>query len=76
MSIAHNKEGTKRIKEYLEKYPLFSSKYLNYKDWIEVYKIMERGEHLTKEGRKRCIEIKNKINNKRTEYNWEHLKDL
>ena len=76
IAIAYNKKGREKIKEYLERYPLYSSKYLDYKDWIEVYNIMDKGEHLTKEGRKKTIEIKDRMNKKRTNNNWDHLKDL
>ena len=59
--------------DYLNKYPLFSSKYLNYKDWVKVLGFFERKEHTKPEYIKTIVEIKSKMNNKRTEFNWDHL---
>lgn len=54
---------------YLEKYPLFSSKYLNYKDWVKVLEYFESKKHTELESIKAIIEIKLQMNNKRTEFN-------
>lgn len=62
--------------EYLEKYPLFSSKYLNYKDWRKVLSYFELKKHTQPEYIKTIVEIKSQMNNKRTEFNWDHLKNF
>lgn len=62
--------------EYLEKYPLFSSKYLNYKDWRKVLSYFELKKHTQPESIKTIVEIKSQLNNNRTEFNWDHLKNL
>ena len=62
--------------EYLEKYPLFSSKYLNYKDWIKVLSYFELKKHTQPEYIKTIVEIKSQMNNNRTEFNWDHLKNF
>jgi hypothetical protein len=58
---------------YLERYPLFSSKYLNYKDWTQILNYFERKEHTKKDSIDEIIKIKGKMNDKRTEFNWDHL---
>lgn len=62
--------------EYLEKYPLFSSKYLNYKDWRKVLSYFELKKHTQPESIKTIVEIKSQMNNNRTEFNWDHLKNF
>ena len=58
---------------YLEKYPLFSSKHLNYKDWRKVLSFFEAKTHTKSDSIKAIVEIKSQMNNKRTEFNWDHL---
>ena len=68
--VAHSENSLKKIEEYFKKYPLYSSKYLDYKDWRECGLI----ETKNKESHDRVLEIKAGMNNKRTHYNWDHLK--
>ena len=65
--------GNLKLINYMENYPLFSSKYLNYKDWRKVLVYFENKNHTNPESIKAIIEIKSKMNNKRTEFNWDHL---
>ena len=65
--------GNLILVDYLESYPLFSSKYLNYKDWRKVLMYFENKSNTNPESIKAIIEIKSKMNNKRTEFNWDHL---
>lgn len=57
-------------------YPLFSSKYLNYMDWLTIIEIIKKGEHKTKQGQKEIILIKDKMNSKRTVFTWNHLQNF
>lgn len=64
---------------YLEKYPLWSSKFLNYSDWLvaldlfkKVYKTKNKSDNVLKE----IIEIKGKTNDKRVNFTWDHLKQF
>lgn len=66
------KENESLIK-YLEKYPLFTSKYLNYLDWKEVVFLIKDKKHLLLEGNNRVDDIKNNMNSFRKNYNWEHV---
>jgi hypothetical protein len=62
---------------YLNTFPLFSSKYLNYKDWViafEMYKGMsgdseDRSEHI-----KQMLPVFARMGDKRTMFNWDHLR--
>ena len=68
-----NLKGNLALVEYLKKYPLFSSKHLNYKDWLKVLNYFNLKEHNTPKSIKAIIEIKSKMNDKRPEFNWDHL---
>jgi hypothetical protein len=62
--------------EYLEKYPLFSSKYLNYKDWLLIINIIKIKNHKNEIGKAEILDIKNNMNNKRIKFVWDHLKNF
>jgi len=47
---ASNKMSLDVIINYLDKYPLFSSKYLDYKDWKEIALLIFENKHYTEEG--------------------------
>ena len=62
------------LKNYLLKYPLFSSKYLDSKDWMEVLNYFENKEHRNKYNE--IIKIKYYMNDSRTFFHWNHLKNF
>jgi hypothetical protein len=61
------------IIEYFENNPLFTAKYLDYKDWKHAVNLIMKNKHYTKEGIKEIDLLKEKMNLKRTDYNWHHL---
>lgn len=61
---------------YLDKYPLFSSKRMNYNDFKTCYFMMLSKSHLTAEGRAQITKIKAGMNSTRTQYTWDHLEQL
>jgi len=63
------------VVSYLSKYPLFSSKYINYLRWLEIHKMQLKREHLTLTGLERCKEIKADFNTNLSSNNitWNHL---
>lgn len=69
-------KGNKVLEEYLEEYPLFSSKYLDYKDWNKVLALVRLGEHKNELGINKIIDIKSGMNNKRTLFIWDHLQQF
>ena len=50
------------VVNYFEKYNLMSSKYLNWLKWLEVYKLIQSKQHLTKDGIAKITAIKNSMN--------------
>lgn len=71
--VAGSKKSQSLIINYLNNFPLFSSKYLDYKDWCEIIKISNS--ILTKEEKiNKSNILKSGINNKRTLFTWNHLK--
>jgi hypothetical protein len=59
------------ITSYLTKFPLMTSKYLNYLSFFKGLNYL--GKRLTEQEILEIRAIKNSMNNKRTEYNWDHL---
>jgi hypothetical protein len=64
------------IINYLDIYPLFSSKYLEYKDWKEIVLLMFENKHYTEEGISKTESVRNGMNRKRTHFTWYHLNIL
>jgi hypothetical protein len=61
---------------YFSKYPLFTSKFLDYKDWEQVAYLILNNQHLTEEGINTVELVKSRMNTKRIEFNWDHLKNF
>ena len=63
------------ICNYLSKYPLWGTKYMDFKDWIlwpsKVLDYFEQGNHM--ENKEHIVKIKSQMNQLRTVYNWDHL---
>lgn len=64
------------IIKYLDKYRLLTSKYMDYRDWRIIAELRMEGKHYTEEGLAKVEEVRGRINRKREEYNWDHLKGL
>lgn len=64
------------IINYFNKYPLYSSKYLDYKDWEKVAYLIINSQHLTEEGINTVELVRSLMNTKRTDFNWDHLNGL
>ena len=61
---------------YFKLFPLYSSKYLDYKDWKEAAILILEKDHYTEQGISRIDILKNNMNLKRTYFNWDHLSNL
>ena len=59
--------------DYLSTYPLFSSKHQDFLDWREFHRIRLSREYKTMEGTSELISLKNGMNTKRTQFNWDSL---
>jgi hypothetical protein len=59
--------------DYLTAYPLFSSKLQDFLGWEKAHKIRISRSYKTIEGTNKLISIKNSMNTRRTQYNWDTL---
>ena len=73
---ASNKVSLNILLNYLEIYPLFSSKYLDYLDWKQIVLLILDNKHYTEEGLIKTDSVRNSMNRKRTYFNWDHLNKL
>lgn len=73
---ASSKTSLHIIINYLDKYPLFSSKYLDYQDWKEIVLLMLKKKHYTEQGIAKIESVIKGMNRKRTHFTWNHLNIL
>lgn len=78
MVISYNYSSHEILRKYFDHYPLYSSKYLAYKDWCSVQdlQILNKGKPWSKEDIDKVIFIKNQFNSKRKFFDFSHLDDL
>ena len=74
--VGSSKRSRKILKDYFERYRLYTSKYMDYKDWEKVANLIENGEQYSDEGLKIVKEVKGRMNRNRKVYDWDHLKYL
>lgn len=72
--VAHNTRSHEILHEYFSRFPLYSSKFLAYKDWCLVQELHKGS--LTKENLEKIKEIKSQFNSKRTVFDFSHLKNF
>ena len=65
--------GNLILENYLNLFPLFGSKYLDYKDWIKILDYFKSGRFKHKNNIKKIIIIKSNMNNARINFTWDHL---
>ena len=78
MVISHNAARHDKIIKYFNLFPLYSSKYLAFKDWsygVELSK-MRDGKILTLEEISEVKKIKEQFNSKRKIFDFTHLDNL
>lgn len=73
-AVAHNSRSHEIVREYFENFPLYSSKYLAYKDWCLVQDLHKGS--LSKDNLEKIKSIKNQFNTKRKQFNFSHLDSL
>lgn len=70
--ITHNEVSRQVAVDYFQKYPLRSTKYLNFKDWLFIHKMPKP---LSPENKEICLKIQQNFNSKRKTFCWKHLED-
>jgi hypothetical protein len=65
--------GNLILENYLNIFPLFGSKYLDYKDWMKVLDKFKSGQFKHKSNIAEIILIKSCMNDARTVFIWDHL---
>lgn len=78
MVISYSLESHIKVIEYFDRFPLYSSKYLAYKDWKQVVEQIKlrAGKPLTVESVLEIEKIKAQFNNKRMKFDFSHLDSL
>jgi len=72
--IVMNKNSIFKVKDYFSKFPLISSKYLDYKDWVYILEL-QKSNSMTTSYLDKAINIRKDFNKTRTTYNWNYLND-
>ena len=78
MVISHSAASHAKVINYFERFSLYSSKYLAYKDWSYVVEQMKlrAGKVLTQKEISEVEMIKSQFNNKRKSFDFSHLDNL
>lgn len=71
-----NQKSVQLLINYLDSYPLNSSKYLDYIEWKKAHIQIKNKIHQTDNGKSQIKILKNNMNNSRTYFNWDHLKNI
>jgi hypothetical protein len=76
--ISHSAKSHEKVINYFNKFPLFSSKYLAFKDWSYVVELqrLRNGKVLTIQEIYEIKKIKEQFNSKRKSFNFSHLQNL
>ena len=78
MVISHSSISNKKVMEYFDKFPLYSSKYLAYKDWSYLVNknITRNSKPLSKEDIIEIEKVKAQFNSKRELFDFSHLNNI
>lgn len=69
-----NLESNLILTDYLNKYPLFGSKFLDFNSWKEILDLFRSGfKYSHVENIDKVVKLKSEMNNNRTIFNWDHL---
>lgn len=73
--ISHSANSHEKVIKYFDRFPLYSSKFLAYKDWSYVVKQskIRAGKVLTEKEISEVETIKAQFNSKRTSFNFSHI---
>ena len=73
---ASSRKSLLSILTYFKSFPLYSSKYLDYKDWEKAATLILKNDHYTEKSITKINYLKGSMNSKRIYFNWDHLNNL
>lgn len=73
---ASSKKSLNIVIKYFNCYKLYSSKYLDYINWIQASSLLLDGKAYLPENKKIIYDLKHSMNSKRCIFTWTHLKNL
>lgn len=71
--VAHNSRSHQIVRSYFDRFPLYSSKYLAYKDWCEAVNFKNMNKNSLDPKELDSIKIIQQRFKNRVSYNWKHL---
>lgn len=71
-----NIKGNLAVIDYLTKYPLFGTKFLDFQDWVKVVNLFQAGRMNHKLNMTEVKLIKSQMNDNRTVFVWDHLQNF
>ena len=71
-----NLKGNMELERYLQLFPLFGAKFLDFKDWCIVLDLFKKKVHKKREYYDQIVCIKKRMNQNRRFFQWDHLKDF
>jgi LAGLIDADG endonuclease len=71
-----NVESNLILEKYLNEFPLFGSKYLDYMNWLEVFELFRVRFKSSQENIDKIFKLKSQMNDKRTIFTWNHLNEF
>ena len=71
-----NLESNLILIDYLNEYPLFGSKFLDYSDWKEIFNLFNPRFKYSQENIDKVLDLKSRMNNNRTIFIWNHLNNF
>lgn len=67
--------GNLEVEKYFEKFPLFGTKHLNYKDWLQVLQVFKNSQSYDKKF-EIAQNLRDRMNDNRKEFTWNHLQNF
>lgn len=71
-----NLESNLILINYLNKYPLFGSKFLDYNNWQEILNLFKPRFEYSKNNIDKVLNLKSEMNDRRTIFTWNHLNNF
>jgi hypothetical protein len=74
MVTSASRTSLNKTTDYFKKYPLLSSKYLDYKSWLYILEL-QQSNSMTTTYLDKAINTRTDFNKTRTTFTWDHLKN-